>query len=97
MDSHRRDSGLTAGDRVLLSTKHLQLKGVSGKMKPRFVGPFTIEEMVGTNAVRLSLPAAMRVHPVFNVSLVKLYRGDAQRPPPIEVDGQEEFEVGCIK
>ena len=63
---------------MLLSTKHLNLKGVSAKLKPRFVGPFTVASLVGSNAVRLNLPSSMRVHPVFNISLVKLYQGDMQ-------------------
>ena len=36
------------GDRFLLSTKNLKLKGVSCvKLGPRFIGPYTIVEKVG--------------------------------------------------
>ena len=71
----------------MLSTKHLQLKNVSGKLKPRFVGPFKVLALVGSNAARLDLPANMRVHPVFNVALLKVYLGQLTRPGPIEVEG----------
>ena len=57
----------------MLSTKHLQLKNVSGKLKQRFVGPFKVLSLVGDNAAKLDLPASMRVHPVFNVALLKIY------------------------
>ena len=38
----------------------------------------------------------MRVHPVFNVSLLKVYKGTLQRPAPVEVEGQTEYEIEKI-
>ncbi len=76
MDAVRREEQYRVGDRVLLSTKNLNLKGVSNKLKPHFVGPFTVSALVGSNAVRLNLPSSMRMHPVFNISLLKRYQGD---------------------
>ena len=78
---------------MLLSTKHIQLKIASGKLKPRFIGPFKVLALVGNNAARLDLPSTMRVHPVFNVALLKFYKGNLTRPGPIEVEGQEEYET----
>ena len=52
--------------------------------------------MVGDNACELELPEAMKIHPVVNVSQVKKYHGSLQRPPPIEIDGEEEYEVEDI-
>ena len=75
-DQARRESGISVGSQVLLSTRNLNLKGVSGKLKPRFVGPFQVIKMVGENAAELQLPDAMKLHPVFNVELLKLYTGD---------------------
>ena len=40
VDKQRRDVDIKIGDFVLLATKHLNLKGTTGKLKPRFVGPF---------------------------------------------------------
>lgn len=95
-DRSRREAGITVGQQVMLSTKNLQLKSVSGKMKPRFVGPFRVCELIGSNAAKLELPPSMSVHPTFNVSLLKIYKGKLQRPGPVEVEGQEEFEIEKI-
>ena len=52
--------------------------------------------MVWDNACELELPEAMKIHPVVNVSQVKKYYGSLQRPPPIEIDGEEEYKVQDI-
>ena len=54
--------------------------------------------MVGPNAYRLALPEAFKhLHRVFNVAVLKRYRGSIIPPPdPIEVEGLEEFEVSDI-
>ena len=57
------------GDRVLLSTKDLVFKErPSKKLIERYVGPYTIKEVVFSNAVKLQLPSSIRIHPVVNVS-----------------------------
>ena len=53
-------------------------------------------KMVRDNASELKLPEAMKIHPVVNVSQVKKYHGSSQRPPPIELDEEEEYEVEGI-
>ena len=40
----RKQYTIQVGDLVILSTCHLVLKVVTGKLKPRFVGPFLVEE-----------------------------------------------------
>jgi len=58
-------------DKVLLSTKDLVFKErPARKLVDRYVGPYTIEEVVSTNAVKLRLPTSMRIHPVVNVSWI---------------------------
>jgi len=72
------------GDQVLLSARHLNVKGFQGtharKLLPRFVGPFGVVALVGNNAAM-----DMGVRPVFRVSLVKPYHhGDTGvAPPPV--------------
>ena len=59
-------------------------------------------EKVGSHAYQLELPETVRIHNVFHVSLLSLANEDpypGQRlppPPPIEVDGEEEYEVDEI-
>ena len=58
-------------DRVLLSTKDLVFKERPvRKLTERYVGPYEIEEVVSLNAVKLRLPASIRIHPVVNVSWI---------------------------
>ncbi|MBW0558449.1 hypothetical protein O181_098164 [Austropuccinia psidii MF-1] len=62
------------GDQVLVSTQNFNnLKGPK-KIRDSFVGPFTIINLVGKNAVDVKLTEEFpRKHPVFPVSLVKPY------------------------
>jgi hypothetical protein len=104
----RRDEEFTVGDQVYVSTANLKTDAdrtrPSRKFNTRFVGPFPITEVVSKVAYRLGLPATMRVHPVFHVSLLKRYTPSPpefgnrhpDRPLPVLVDGNEEWEVECI-
>ena len=62
-------------DRVLLSTKDLMFKERPvRKLTERYIGPYVIEEVVSTNAVKLRLPSSMRIHLVVNVSQIVWYK-----------------------
>ena len=89
------------GDQVLLPTQHITLKHPgTRKLLPRWIGPFTILDWIGTLAYRLDLPESMsKIHVVFHVSKLKPYKasGRVQPPPvPIEIEGELEYEVECI-
>jgi len=59
------------GDRVLLSTKDLVFKKRPvRKLTERYIGPYAIEEVISSNAVKLQLPSSMRIHLVVNVSRI---------------------------
>ncbi|KAJ9517139.1 hypothetical protein QJQ45_009105 [Haematococcus lacustris] len=95
------DSVFQVGDRVLLSTMNLRnMVGKARKLLPRYVGPFRIEAHVGEDAVKLTLPPAMsRIHPVFQVSLLRPYEGNFGRLPPTELgwlDDSPQYEVERI-
>ena len=100
-DKHRRHVTYQPGDEVLLSTANLPMatSRVQRKLHPRFVGPFAVLEVLSDVAVRLAIPAAWKVHPVFHVSLLRLFQTSSRfshgdrRPPPVQVEGQEEFFV----
>ena len=84
------------GDCVLLSTKDLVFKKrPSKKLMERYVGPYTIEEVVSSNAVKLRLPSSMRIHLVVNISRIVRYKEQVkgqkkEEGKPVEVEGVEE-------
>jgi len=92
------------GDLVLLSTKNLkwQMKGRRlEKLTEHFVGPYKIKRIISSNAIELDLPKSIKIHPVVNVSRVRLYtsqvKGQKKVPPkPVIIEGEEEFEVEKI-
>jgi len=92
------------GDLVLLSTKDLkwQMKGRrSEKLTERFVGPYKIKGIVSSNAIELELPKSIKIHPVVNISRVRLYKpqvkGQKKTPlKPVIIEGEKEFEVEKI-
>ena len=53
----------------MLSTKDLMFKEWSvKKLVDQYVGPYIIDEVVSTNAVKLQLVILMRIYSVVNVS-----------------------------
>ncbi|MBW0488977.1 hypothetical protein O181_028692 [Austropuccinia psidii MF-1] len=62
------------GDQVLVSTLNfINLKGPN-KMRDSFLGPFTIINLIGKNALKVKLTEEFsRKHPLFPVSLIKPY------------------------
>ena len=93
----------TIGDHVWLSTDNLRLPCASRKLSERWLGPYAITKLVGTNAVELCLPRSMRIHPVVNISCVKPYCDrllgqpvSAPGPSTITEDHKEEYKVEFI-
>ena len=59
------------GNKVMLSIKDLVFKERPvQKLVERYIGPYEIEEVVSTNAVKLLLPSLMRIYLVVNISQV---------------------------
>jgi len=92
------------GDLVLLSTKDLkwQMKGRrSEKLTEHFVGPYKVKGIVSSNAIELELPKSIRIHPVVNVSRVRLYKPQVEKQrktPPnlVIIKGEEGFKMEKI-
>ena len=84
---------------MLLSSKTLHLAGTR-KLRARFVGPFRVMERIGKTAYRLDLGGRFKdVHNVFHVSQLKKHipGGSSANPPePIQVEGEEHFEVEAL-
>jgi len=100
-DSKRRPLAFKVGEKVLLNSKNFRFKGsLTRKLTPRYLGPFKVIKRVGHLACKLEMPANLKVHPLFHVSLLEPYRSDGRYqppPPPMDVDGVPEFEVAAIK
>lgn len=73
-DARRREVVYDVGDKVLLSTKNLSLKG-SKHLKDRYCGPFVVTKKIGATAYKLDLEGKGLdgIHDVFHVSLLRPY------------------------
>jgi len=59
------------GNQVMLSTRDLVFKErPARKLVDRYIGPYVIEEVISTNAVKLRLPTSIRIYLVVNVSRI---------------------------
>ena len=78
----RRPVEIGVGDKAWLANKNMRLdeQGRARKLEPLYFGPYEVLEMHGTNAAKLKLPDGCRLHPVFNLDLLRKY-----------VDGRSEF------
>jgi hypothetical protein len=102
--NHRRQPArqFRVGQLVWLDARNIRTLRPQKKLDWKNLGPFRITKVISAHAYKLDLPATMRIHPVFNVSLLRPAAenpvpGQRQEPPPtIEVDGIEEWEVEDI-
>ncbi|XP_057461104.1 uncharacterized protein LOC130751517 [Actinidia eriantha] len=93
--NHRYELEFEVGDQVFLKVslwKGVLRFGRRGKFNPRYIGPYTIMERVGTAAYRLDFPPEMsKLHNVFHVSMLRKYIADpsyvlVQQPIELEDD-----------
>ncbi|KAF8757871.1 Chromo (CHRromatin Organization MOdifier) domain [Rhizoctonia solani] len=89
------------GEEVWLDAKNIRLKTLSPKLTEQRLGPFKVSEKVSNQAYRLDLPPTMQIHNVFYMGLLSKVKQDKNqtfesRPPPVTVDGEEEYKVEGI-
>jgi hypothetical protein len=92
--------GFSVGDKVWLLLTNISSKRPSKKLDNKKGGPFTIMEKISSHAYRLDLLKTMKVHNVFHLNLLSVFKGDEDfhrrqaKPPPIITDeGEEEYEI----
>ena len=89
-------------DQVWLDARNIRTTRPQKKLDWKFLGPYKVAKVVSPYAYRLELPASMKVHPVFHVNLLRPAATDAlpeqrqEPPPPVEIEGVEEWEVQDI-
>ena len=90
-------------DHVWLSTDNLRLPHASWKLSERWLGPYSITKLVGTNTIELRLPHSMHILPVINISHIKPYCNrlpgqpvSAPGPSNVMEDRDEEYEVEYV-
>ncbi|SJL04333.1 uncharacterized protein ARMOST_07699 [Armillaria ostoyae] len=91
------------GDKVFLSSKHIKTTRPTVKFAEKFLGPFKIIAQPGFHSFTLKLPLDLHaIHPVFHVSQLKPVEENTipnhtqPPPPPVEVDGEEQYEIAQI-
>ena len=91
-DQKREEKYFDKNDKVMISTKNLTLAVSKKGLGPKFLGPLTVLEAVGTNAYRLKLPPKWRIHDVVNVADLEVWHEplDAGETDASDVDLPEE-------
>ena len=100
---HRKGAPLyKPGDKVFVLTRHIKTSRPSNKLDYKKLGRYPIKRRINASAYEVDLPSSMGIHPVFHVSLLRPAPNDPvpgqshDPPPPVEIDGEEEYEVEAI-
>ncbi|KAJ1596226.1 hypothetical protein NDA14_001345 [Ustilago hordei] len=97
-----KDIEFKVGDMVYINRRNWKTRRPTPKLDTRFAGPYPVQERVGRRAYRITLPANLRVHDVFHVSMLKPARTSslpqlAEQPTiPSLPDEDLNFEVEAL-
>jgi hypothetical protein len=92
------------GDEVLLDARNITTTRPTQKLDWKNLGPFKVIKVVSPYSYRLELPNTMKIHDVFHTSRLRPAAGIEEAipgqkqlpPPPIIVDGEEEYLIERI-
>ena len=91
------------GTKVWMDARHIRTTRPSHKLDWKRLGPYTVKRRVSPYAYELELPRGLRIHPVHHVSLLDPIARDPlpgqvmMPPPPVEVDGDHEYQVERVE
>ncbi|UTT88116.1 hypothetical protein NDA17_001335 [Ustilago hordei] len=97
-----KDIEFKVGDMVYINRRNWKTRRPTPKLDTRFAGPYPVQERVGHRAYRITLPANLRVHDVFHVSMLEPARTSslpqrAEQPTiPSLPDEDLDFEVEAL-
>ena len=100
-DKLRKDHSFYVNDYVWLLNKNIRTARPSLKLDHKRLGPFKIIEQINPVTFRLDLPIKYKIWNAFHVSLLEpvsaaFLASYSPTPPPILVEGQEEYFVDKI-
>ena len=79
--------------------RNVKTRRRSKKLDYKKMGPFKIIKKVGTSSYKLDLPPSMTIDNTFHISFLEPYEENKfpsqiqTPPPPIEIDGEPEYEL----
>ncbi|SOV04873.1 uncharacterized protein UDID_17220 [Ustilago sp. UG-2017a] len=97
-----KDIEFKVGDMVYINCWNWKTWQPTLKLDTRFAGPYPVQEQIGRRAYRITLPANLRVHDVFHVSMLEPARTSslaqwAEQPTiPSLPDEDLDFEVEAL-
>ncbi|KAJ1593521.1 hypothetical protein NDA15_004450 [Ustilago hordei] len=96
-----KDIEFKVGDMVYINRRNWKTRRPTPKLDTRFAGPYPVQERVGRRAYRITLPANLRVHDVFHVSMLEPARTSslpqrAEQPTIPLPDEDLDFEVEAL-
>ncbi|KAJ1036990.1 hypothetical protein NDA10_000621 [Ustilago hordei] len=97
-----KDIEFKVGDMVYINHRNWKTWRPTPKLDTQFAGPYPVQERVGRRAYRITLPANLRVHDVFHVSMLEPARTSslpqcAEQPTiPSLPDEDLDFEIEAL-
>ncbi|KAJ1588342.1 hypothetical protein NDA12_006445 [Ustilago hordei] len=97
-----KDIEFKVGDMVYINHRNWKTRRPTPKLDTQFAGPYPVQEWVGCRAYQITLPANLRVHDVFHVSMLEPARTSslpqrAEQPTiPSLPDEDLDFEVEAL-
>ena len=100
--SQKPGAELQVGDKVWMDARNLSTTQPSKKLDWKRIGPYEIMEVINPWAYRIKLSSQLCIHDVQPISHLEKAAQDPlphqqhEPPPPVIVDGEEEYEVEWI-
>jgi len=94
---------IQVGSKVWLDARNIRTTRPTRQLHWKCLGPFGVRKQVTPYAYELEVPASIRIHRVQHVSLLDAVVEDPLEgqvvlsPPPVEVDGEEEYQVSSVE